>query len=87
MGLATAPALFAWETEPTLGPLILRKFEQPGDVDLARELVGRSGGIPKTVELARKFAGEARDLVLRLPESPAREALVGLTEKVVDRVS
>jgi hexaprenyl-diphosphate synthase len=69
-----------------MGPLILRKFEQPGDIELAKEIVGKSQGLERTVDLARRFAGSARALVERLPESPAREALVGLTLKVVDRV-
>lgn len=86
LGLATAPALFAWEEYPELGPLILRKFTDVGDVELARDIVGRSRGLERTIELAKKFAGEARSLVERLPESEARNALVGLTEKVVDRV-
>ena len=36
LGLATGPALFAWEEHPELGPLIERKFKQPGDVELVR---------------------------------------------------
>jgi hexaprenyl-diphosphate synthase len=53
---------------------------------MARDLVGRSDGMQRTAELARRFAGEARALVEKLPESEARDALVGLTLKVVDRV-
>lgn len=34
LGLATGPALFAWEEHPEMGPLIERKFEQDGDVEL-----------------------------------------------------
>ncbi len=86
LGLATAPALFAWQKHPELGPLILRKFEGPGDVEMARNIVGQSDGVDRTIELARQFANEARLLVEKLPESPARDALVGLTLKVVDRV-
>ncbi|KAI9638799.1 trans-hexaprenyltranstransferase [Dioszegia hungarica] len=86
LGLATAPALFAWEEHPELGPLILRKFSESGDVKMARDIVGRSKGLERTMDLARKFAGEARGMAERLPESEARGALVGLTEKVVDRV-
>jgi len=85
LGLATAPALFAWESNPELGPLIRRKFDGPGDVELARELVMKSDGIERTQQLARQFAAEARALVERLPESPARDQLVELTVKVVDR--
>ncbi|KAK4683617.1 hexaprenyl-diphosphate synthase, partial [Tremellales sp. Uapishka_1] len=86
LGLATAPALFAWEQFPQLGPLILRKFDQEGDVELAKDLVGKSDGLQRTRELAEQFAREARKLVEQLPESEARNALVALTGKVVDRV-
>ncbi|WWD20379.1 hypothetical protein CI109_104855 [Kwoniella shandongensis] len=86
LGLATAPALFAWEKYPDLGPLILRKFSEPGDVEIAREIVGKSDGLARTVDLARQFAGEARSLVEMLPPSGARDALVQLTVKVVERV-
>jgi hexaprenyl-diphosphate synthase len=34
LGLATGPALYAWEEYPELGPLIGRKFEKAGDVEL-----------------------------------------------------
>ena len=34
LGLATGPALFAWEEHEAMGPLIRRKFEQEGDVEL-----------------------------------------------------
>jgi hexaprenyl-diphosphate synthase len=33
LGLATAPVLFAWHDYPELGPMIKRKFENPGDVE------------------------------------------------------
>jgi hexaprenyl-diphosphate synthase len=38
LGLATGPVLFAWEEFPELGPLIERKFKQPGDVELVRQI-------------------------------------------------
>lgn len=59
LGLTTAPSLFAWRTQPSLGPLIARKFSQPGDVELARELVGKSNGLQQTLELAETFASKA----------------------------
>ena len=34
LGLATGPALFAWEEFPELGPLIERKFTNDGDVQM-----------------------------------------------------
>ncbi len=87
LGLATAPALFAWQTHAALGPLIARKFSEPGDVDLARDLVGRSDGLERTRDLARQFASEAERSLRRIPESEAKAQLVGLTRKVVERVA
>lgn len=39
LGLATGPALYAWEEHPELGPLIERKFEKEGDVELVRSFL------------------------------------------------
>jgi hexaprenyl-diphosphate synthase len=36
LGLATAPALYAWEQHPNLGPLIARNFSHDGDVEQVR---------------------------------------------------
>ena len=36
LGLATAPLLFAWKTNPEFGPLVGRKFEQEGDAQRVR---------------------------------------------------
>lgn len=33
LGLATAPALYAWEEFPEMGEMIHRKFEGEGDVE------------------------------------------------------
>lgn len=107
LGLATAPLLYAWESNPALGPFILRRcvrlppfgplsadlrlchalsFEQPGDVEMARDLVLASDGMDRTRELARSYAEAARDIVReRLPESQARAGLEDLTEGVLKR--
>lgn len=85
LGLATGPALFAWEEHPEMGPLIKRKFQQEGDVELARDLVRRSSGVERTRDLARMHADKAREVLAPLPESDAKGALEVLTERVVKR--
>ncbi|KAF9527197.1 isoprenoid synthase domain-containing protein [Crepidotus variabilis] len=85
LGLATGPALFAWEEHPEIGPLILRKFSQPGDVEKAREMVGNSRGVERTKDLAKMYADKAREVLQELPESEARQMLEGLAERVVGR--
>lgn len=85
LGLATAPALYAWEEFPEMGQMILRKFENEGDVETARNLVRKSAGPEKTVKLAEKHAALAMEALQGLPESDAREALEGLTKTVLNR--
>jgi hexaprenyl-diphosphate synthase len=36
LGLATGPALYAWEEHPEMGELIHRKFQNHGDVERVR---------------------------------------------------
>jgi len=85
LGLATGPALFAWEEHPAMGPLIERKFERDGDVELARDMVRRSSGVERTRDLARVHADKAREVLQLLPASDARRALEVLSERVIKR--
>jgi hexaprenyl-diphosphate synthase len=39
LGLATGPALYAWEEHPEMGALIARKFKREGDVELVCGIV------------------------------------------------
>ncbi|EDQ98458.1 uncharacterized protein LACBIDRAFT_335947 [Laccaria bicolor S238N-H82] len=87
LGLATGPALYAWEEFPEMGELIGRKFEGPGDVEMARSLVHRSSGVHRTKLLAKEFAEKAKEVLDELPESVAKRGLVALTERVVGRRS
>jgi len=87
LGLTTAPALYAWEEHEAMGPLIKRKFEKKGDVELARDLVRRSSGVERTKILARTHADKALEALAMLPDSDAKAALLGLTERVVQRKS
>lgn len=85
LGLATAPVLYAWEKYPELGQMIQRKFENPGDVERARELVSLAGGLEKTRELAISHAQEAIKQLHVLPESSSRNALENLTNAMLKR--
>lgn len=62
-GLATAPVLFAAEEYPELSPMIQRRFQNNGDVDLAQKLVFQSRGIERTRELATEHATLAAEKV------------------------
>ncbi|KIY50236.1 terpenoid synthase [Fistulina hepatica ATCC 64428] len=85
LGLATGPALYAWEEFPELGPLIARKFAEKGDVEHARSLVKASRGVERTRELAVAYAQQALEVIQPLPESEAKNALEALALRVTKR--
>ncbi|KAK9369620.1 isoprenoid synthase domain-containing protein [Lipomyces kononenkoae] len=85
LGLATAPALFAWKQYPELGPMIRRKFSQPGDVDKSRQLVAKSDGVEKTRQLAKDYCDNAREAIASFPDSSAKDALIDMTVTVLNR--
>ncbi|KAL1972260.1 hypothetical protein VTN31DRAFT_7479 [Thermomyces dupontii] len=85
LGLATAPLLFAWKTNPELGALVGRKFSQEGDVERAREIVARSDGLEQTRALAQEYADKARDAIKIFPESEAKDGLLKMCDKTMNR--
>ncbi|KZO91863.1 terpenoid synthase [Calocera viscosa TUFC12733] len=85
LGLATAPALYAWEEHEEMGELVARRFEGEGDVQLALQYIHSSSAIPRTRELAKQHVTAACDALERLPESDAREALRKLSVDVLER--
>ncbi|KAJ3472387.1 hypothetical protein NLG97_g11031 [Lecanicillium saksenae] len=85
LGLATAPLLFAWKENPELGALVGRKFEKPGDVQRARELVLQSDGIEQTRALAHDYSEKAIAAIAHFPESEAKNGLIEMAEKTVKR--
>ncbi len=86
-GLATAPVLFAAETYPELEMMMDRKFKEPGDVDIAKQLVFESNGIERTKQLARVHAEMSMEAAMQLDDSVHRDALINLAYKVVRRTS
>ena len=86
-GLATAPVLFAQQQFPRVRELIGRKFEAPGDVEEAHDFVLRSDGIERTKDLAVDYSNQAVEAILRLEQSEARDALVGLARKITNRTT
>lgn len=85
LGLATAPILFSWRERPEVGELISRKFDEPGDIELARRHVQECNGLQKTKELAMDYCNKALANLRVLPESDARSALEFLTNSVITR--
>ncbi|KAK4316742.1 hypothetical protein Pmani_012122 [Petrolisthes manimaculis] len=86
MGMATAPVLFACEKFPELNPMIMRRFQEPGDVQRALELVHQSDGLEQTVFLARQHCQEAIKVINSIKSSPEQKALITLTDKIMTPV-
>ncbi|XP_076437185.1 all trans-polyprenyl-diphosphate synthase PDSS1-like [Babylonia areolata] len=85
LGLATAPVLFAAQQYPELNALIMRRFSQDGDVEMARQMVAKSDGIEQTKLLASKHTQEALRLLQYLNPSTIQHALVTLTQRLLTR--
>ncbi|KAJ8538465.1 hypothetical protein K7X08_027686 [Anisodus acutangulus] len=90
-GIVTAPILYAMEEFPQLRTLVDRGFDGPVNVEIALDYLGKSRGIQRTRELARKHASLASAAIDSLPESNdeevqrSRRALVELTLRVITR--
>jgi hexaprenyl-diphosphate synthase len=85
LGLATGPALYAWEEHPQMGPLIERKFEGEGDVELVHSLCSRLisslNSMDQARDLVRRSSGVQRTRELaRAHAEKAREVLDLLPE-------
>lgn len=86
IGIATAPVLFACEQYPELNSLIMRRFQEPGDVERAFKCVFSSNGLEQTKFLAQKHCSEAVRVVSQLKPSIEQKALVQITEAVITRI-
>tara|TARA_Y100001968_G_scaffold64750_1_gene55473 strand:- start:2003 stop:2974 length:972 start_codon:yes stop_codon:yes gene_type:complete len=86
-GYLTAPVIYAIEEKPSLATFIEREFSREGDLKKSLDLVRESNAINKSRALAESFAGDARDAIKWLPESPSRRALMDLPEFVLRRLS
>jgi hexaprenyl-diphosphate synthase len=85
LGLATAPLLFAWEQNPSLGALVGRKFSGEGDVQRARDIVLESDGLELTRALAQSYVDRAVDAIQEFPDSEAKGGLIEMCNKVMKR--
>lgn len=85
-GNLTAPALYALEEKPYLEALIERRFEQEGDLEKAIALIQESQGIKRSRELATYHANQAVEHISELPPSESHQALIDMTEYVLNRL-
>jgi geranylgeranyl pyrophosphate synthase len=86
LGLSTAPILYVAQEQPKIRPLIMRRFKDKGDKQMALEALYKSDtAMGKAKNLAKFHAQRAIDALLRLPRSDARDALVRLTHAVITR--
>ncbi|MDJ0899218.1 MAG: solanesyl diphosphate synthase [Xenococcus sp. MO_188.B8] len=85
-GNLTAPVLYAMEEEPYLGVVIEREFSENNDLDKALTIVRDSQGIPRSKELAKHHASQARKHLDCLAPSDSTFALGELTDYVLSRL-
>lgn len=64
----------------------MRRFQEPGDVERAFELVHKSQGLEQTQFLARQHCLEAVRLANSIAESPYQKALQTVGDLVINRM-
>ncbi|KAE9607799.1 putative all-trans-nonaprenyl-diphosphate synthase (geranylgeranyl-diphosphate specific) [Lupinus albus] len=90
-GIVTAPMLYAMEEFPQLRAIVEEGFENPKNIDLTLEYLGKSLGIQRTRELAVRHANLAAAAIDSLPQNDdeevkkSRRALIDLTHRVITR--
>ncbi|MEO0680998.1 MAG: polyprenyl synthetase family protein [Pseudomonadota bacterium] len=67
--------------------VIERRDQADGDMDRALELMAATGALAETERRARAYTAEARDALTVFPPSDLRDALDGIAEFVVARIS
>ncbi|RYR34969.1 hypothetical protein Ahy_A10g050040 [Arachis hypogaea] len=73
LGIVTAPILFAMEEFPQLRAIVDKGFDNPDNVDIALEYLGKSRGIQRTKDLAIMHANLAAAAIDSLPDSDDEE--------------
>lgn len=64
----------------------MRRFQEPGDVERAFELVHKSQGLEQTQFLARQHCLEANKLISQLRDSRYQKALQTVSDLVINRM-
>ena len=91
-GKITLPVIYAYEAGSNEEKRFWREAMELGrndDEALARAgtLLRRHGALDRTIDRARAFGGIAYDAAATLPESEARDAMLGVVDFCIDRVT
>ncbi|KAG0487752.1 hypothetical protein HPP92_009847 [Vanilla planifolia] len=86
-GNLTAPVIFALEEEPKLREIIDSEFSEEGSLEIAIEMVRKSGGIKRAQALAKEKAELAIQCLGCLPHSRYRSCLEGIVEYSLERIA
>lgn len=66
--------------------MIMRRFQEPGDVERAFELVHKSKGLEQTQFLAKQHCHEAVRIANMLKDSPFQKGLLVTADFVLNRM-
>ncbi|MDX1588268.1 MAG: polyprenyl synthetase family protein [Oleiphilaceae bacterium] len=89
-GKATLPLIQAMKSAPEADRKLIRDAIRQGGLDQLERighLVETTGALDYTLEKAREAAGQARDALADIPDSPFRDSLLALAELSVSRVA
>ena len=67
--------------------MIMRRFQEPGDVETAFQCVHKSDGLEQTKFLVQQHCHEAKKVISCLKDSQEKQALITIADKVLKRVT
>jgi len=85
LGLATAPILFAAQTQPQLNNLIQRRFKEKGDVQTAVATALKTDCVKRSYDLAEFHAQCAVEALQMFPETESKTALLKILHVAISR--
>ncbi len=86
-GVYSLPLILALETNrAALKSLLNKKGKMTNDeVKQVQQIVVNVGGVKRAFALADQYTSESLELIKELPDVPAREALIELTQNLLHR--
>jgi len=86
VGKIKSQSIFRLLQYPELNAMIMRRFQEPGDVEKAFELVHESNGLEQTRFLAKKHCAEASKIAQSFSKSAYQKALIIMADLVINRM-
>lgn len=82
-GLYNLPLIYAINEDKDTFKKLLTKDLTQEDVKIIIDLVIKTGGVEKSIDIAKKYINKSHKLIDKLPQNPNKEVLKGLINRII----